>query len=377
VPHLTQENLALVNNIPSTISQIPLSTIYEQPGVEVMDAYPGTFHELSSTHDTVWILNTNDSFEQKRDLYKLNEEKAVSVWCPSGRRRITPAEYIKVFDSFGLDVVVAPSDTIPQVKSKKRCQKSCERTTRFLDECLRLAGEDVQRAGVAVLGCVEGGDVIKSREYSAKQVGVRDVDGYIIGGLDTRQEAWHEMLHVSLKHLDASKVKMLFGVMSPLEVVEAVCMGVHVFDTVTPCYSTQRGCALNFTFETKTSEITTEMPAEDTAVGAEAAPKKARTEEEEGSGHCKDLSMYEMDLNGKVYVEDTRPLVVGCDCYTCTHYVRAYIHHLLVTKEMLAPILLMIHNLTHWFKFFQHVRSSHKLDTLQQLKTFLHANGNS
>merc|ERR1712142_544910 len=178
--------------------------------------------------------------------------------------------------------------------------------------------------------------------------------------------------------MGTSKVKMMFGVMTPLEVVEAVRMGVHVFDTVTPTHSTERGCALNFTFETTTSENTAEEKSEDTVEGVRAAAKKARTEEgEEGSEHRKDLSMYEMDLNNKVYVDDTQALVVGCDCYTCTHYTRAYIHHLLVTKEMLASTLLMIHNLAHWFKFFQQVRTSHQLNNLLQLKTILQTNGNS
>lgn len=36
------------------------------------------------------------------------------------------------------------------------------------------------------------------------------------------------------------------------------------------------------------------------------------------------------------------PLVAGCDCYTCAHYTRAYLHHLGTTDELLGPILLMM-----------------------------------
>jgi len=102
---------------------------------------------------------------------------------------------------------------------------------------------------------------------------------------------------------------------------------------------------------------------------SESVPKKPKTEPEPVIDYyAKDISTYEMDLNDRKYFNDDSPLVVGCDCYTCSHHVRAYLHHLLVTKEMLAPVLLVIHNITHWFRFFEKIRECSLQGTLSDLK---------
>ncbi|KAK7879011.1 hypothetical protein WMY93_030764 [Mugilogobius chulae] len=67
---------------------------------------------------------------------------------------------------------------------------------------------------------------------------------------------------------------------------------------------------------------------------------------------------------------DFGPLVEGCDCYCCRNHQRAYIHHLLVTNELLASVLLMIHNIAHYQGFFSALRealANDKLDVLKHL----------
>ena len=94
-------------------------------------------------------------------------------------------------------------------------------------------------------------------------------------------------------------------------------------------------------------------------------------ESKEREFYAKDLTRYEMNLTDRMYFDDDRALVEGCNCYTCTHHVRAYLHHLLVTKEMLAPVLLTIHNITHWFGFMEEVRRCRREGTLEQLKVIV------
>lgn len=71
------------------------------------------------------------------------------------------------------------------------------------------------------------------------------------------------------------------------------------------------------------------------------------------------------------YQEDFSPLVSGCSCYCCKSHTRAYIHHLLVTNELLAGVLLMMHNFEHYFRFFCSIREALKSDTLAQLKELI------
>ncbi|EPY77211.1 queuine tRNA-ribosyltransferase subunit QTRTD1 [Camelus ferus] len=72
------------------------------------------------------------------------------------------------------------------------------------------------------------------------------------------------------------------------------------------------------------------------------------------------------------YQEDFGPLVRGCSCYCCKNHTRAYIHHLLVTNELLAGVLLMMHNFEHYFGFFHSIREALKSDRLAQLKELIH-----
>lgn len=68
------------------------------------------------------------------------------------------------------------------------------------------------------------------------------------------------------------------------------------------------------------------------------------------------------------YREDFSPLVEGCGCYCCRNHQRAYLHHLLVTNELLAGVLLMLHNTAHYYAFFTALRGALASDKLDHLK---------
>lgn len=68
------------------------------------------------------------------------------------------------------------------------------------------------------------------------------------------------------------------------------------------------------------------------------------------------------------YQDDFLPLVEGCGCYCCRNHQRAYLHHLLVTNELLAGVLLMIHNTAHYHSFFCALREALATDKLDLLK---------
>lgn len=63
---------------------------------------------------------------------------------------------------------------------------------------------------------------------------------------------------------------------------------------------------------------------------------------------------------------DKGPLVQGCSCFTCQNHSRAYIHHLLQTHEMLAGVLLEMHNTHWWLQFFAAIREAIQQGNLQQ-----------
>lgn len=361
IPHLTAENMTAVS-CENNLWHVPLETIFEQPGLDVMEKYGKSFHEFISEKKKILLLNTSDTYLGRPEIYSYNEEKSVSIWAPGGRRKVTPDDYMKYLETFGFDVCIPPSDTVPECSSKKRNRKSYDRTIRFLDRCLQIKRE--KNLNVPVLGVIEGGDSKFEREKCAKEVFSRNVDGYVLSGFDRIPSKYKEMLELCMNELKDNKVKIMFGVLTPVEVVTAVELGVDVFDSVISYYASERGCALNFVYtqdklrhrmEKSTSAETTSCES------SEESPAKDR----------KNIDSFEINLNDKIYFDDTRSLVEECQCYCCQRYVRAYVHHLLVTKEMLAQVLLMMHNLHHWLDFFKEIRESGMKDTLAELKDIL------
>lgn len=118
---------------------------------------------------------------------------------------------------------------------------------------------------------------------------------------------------------------------TPEEVLSAVASGVDVMEGSYPLAATQAGWALSFQVDPPTEGA---VPAVDASVNAV------------------------VNLWSREFAEDGRPLVEGCGCFACSGYTRAYVHHLLETHEMLAGVLLELHNTHHWLRFMAAMRAA-------------------
>jgi len=130
-----------------------------------------------------------------------------------------------------------------------------------------------------------------------------DLPGYAIGGLAVGESKADMVrtLEQTTPLLPAHKPRYLMGVGSPEDLVHGVARGVDIFDCVLPTRVARNGAAL-----TRTGRI---------------------------------------NLRNLQYARDPRPLEEGCTCYTCTHFSRAYIRHLVKASEILGHQLLSLHNL--------------------------------
>jgi len=158
--------------------------------------------------------------------------------------------------------------------------------------------------GQAVFGIVQGGTNPELRAESAQALAAMDFDGYAIGGLsvgETKQQM-AVALSAAVDELPAGKVRYMMGVGMPEDLLAATAAGVDMFDCVVP---TRHG-------------------RNHQAFAPNGAVLKMRNEQ---------------------YKDDPNPLVDGCACYCCRNYSRAYIRHLAVANEMLAGILLSLHNI--------------------------------
>uniref|UniRef100_A0A8C6S0X2 Queuine tRNA-ribosyltransferase accessory subunit 2 n=1 Tax=Nannospalax galili TaxID=1026970 RepID=A0A8C6S0X2_NANGA len=223
-----------------------------------------------------------------------------------------------------------------------------------------------------IIGVIEGGDVMEERLRSARETAKRPVGGFLLDGFHANPavtETRLRLLSSVTAELPEDKPRLICGISRPDEVLECIERGVDLFESFFPYQVTERGCALTFTFDCQLNpeETLLQQNGIQEEVKYVDQIKKIKT-----TGCSEEMTSFEISLKEKKYQEDFNPLVRGCSCYCCKNHTRAYIHHLLVTNELLAGVLLMIHNFEHYFKFFCSIREALKNDTLAQLKELIH-----
>ncbi len=161
--------------------------------------------------------------------------------------------------------------------------------------------------GQALFGIVQGGMHDDLRTASAEGMVAMDFDGYAIGGLSVGEtkDQMGVALNTSIHHLPKDKLRYLMGVGTPEDFRTATRAGVDMFDCVTP---TRHG---------RNNQAFTRQGG--------------------------------IKLRNLKFAEDDKPLDEACVCYTCRNHSRAYLRHLAVSGEMLAGILLSLHNI-HYFQ---------------------------
>ncbi|XP_075994285.1 queuine tRNA-ribosyltransferase accessory subunit 2 isoform X2 [Genypterus blacodes] len=370
-PHLTQDTLHTLSTLPS-VTQVTLSTIAEHQ--EVLEECKDGFKKFAGLHETVLYCSLHDPAAPCPTGHTTN--KTVSVWGSGGRIELSVAKFMALQRAVRPDWYqsMADGETWQENTSRKRVRKSVDRTLAHLDECLLVHHNTQELEGVEVFGVVEGGDILEERVRSARETAKRPVSGFCLDGLQTgsmNQSLRTQLITAVTQELPEDKPRLLQGVGRPDEVLACVEAGVDLFESFFPFQVTERGCALCFSLDV----------SPDPELAGTAPPAVLRDDEErDTAGETQEngdlnhsdqtqMTSFEIDLNEKRYHDDFRPLVEGCGCYCCRNHQRAYLHHLLVTNELLAGVLLMIHNAAHYHAFFAALREAladGKLDLLKR-----------
>ncbi|XP_043368069.1 queuine tRNA-ribosyltransferase accessory subunit 2 isoform X3 [Dermochelys coriacea] len=299
--------------------------------------------------------------------------KTVSLWGYGGRMEMTASKFMSMQRALQPDwfQCLSDGDTISGETSRKRAKKSVDRSLSFLDECLQLQEKSPELQDSVMVGVIEGGDMLEERLRSARETAKRPVGGFLLDGFQGQamaKETKLKLLASVTAELPEDKPRLIHGIGKPDEVLECIERGVDVFESVFPYHVTERGCALSFSYDYS--------PDPEAAVikqnGIQDAGKNgAEKDINETSKADPEITPFEIFLKEKRYRDDFRPLVHGCTCYCCQNHSRAYVHHLLVTNELLAGVLLMMHNFQHYFSFFHSIRDALRDDRLDQLKELI------
>ncbi|XP_048202604.1 queuine tRNA-ribosyltransferase accessory subunit 2 [Perognathus longimembris pacificus] len=369
-PHLTHHTLKNIHGVPA-MAQLTLSSLAEHH--EVLAEYKKGVGNFIGMPESLLYCSLHDPVSPCPPGYVTN--KSVSVWGVGGRVEMTVSKFMEIQQALQPDWFQCLSDgeaSCEKSTSIKRARKAVDRSLLFLDNCLRLQEESEVLQKSVIIGVIEGGDVMEERLRSARETAKRPVGGFLLdgfqGNLMTLETRLHMLSSVTAE-LPEDKPRLICGVSRPDEVLECIERGVDLFESFFPYQVTERGCALTFSFDYQLNPEETILQQNGIKEEIKCMDQVKKTET---TGYNQEMTSFEINLKEKKYQEDFNSVVSGCSCYCCKNYTRAYIHHLLVTNELLAGVLLMMHNFEHYFGFFCSIREALKSGSLTQLKELIY-----
>ncbi|OHA18662.1 MAG: tRNA-guanine(34) transglycosylase [Candidatus Taylorbacteria bacterium RIFCSPHIGHO2_01_FULL_46_22b] len=258
----------------------------------------------------------SEKIEESLPLAKVDDEGVTFRSHRDGsEHRFTPERSIEIQHAIGADIIFA-FDECPSPETDHDYQREAmERTHRWALRSLARHKElgEGSAGDQLLFGIVQGGRFEDLRRESAKAIGEMGFDGFGIGGTFLKEDMGNAVRWVN-ELLPKDKPRHLLGIGEPLDVLIAIENGCDTFDCVAP---TRAG---------RTGTIYT------------------------GEG--------KINIGNAKFEKDFSALEVGCDCYTCKNFTRAYLHHLFDAHEMLAATLASIHNLRFIVRLVENAREA-------------------
>lgn len=240
---------------------------------------------------------------------------------------LSPEKAVSIQETLGVDIAMVLDECPKASCTEAEFQKSLALTLRWA----RRSAQAKKRDDMSLFGITQGGFHRELRKQSANGLTEIGFDGYAIGGLSVGEskEVMHEVLSYHPEDLPSDKIRYLMGVGTPEDIIVAVSNGVDLFDCVMPTRSGRFGRAF----------ISGDEPW--------------------------------INIRNARFQTDDLPLDTTCSCIACRNYSKSYIHHLFRAEEMLGPILLSTHNLTHYLSLMAEIRSHIKQGDFSQFASKL------
>lgn len=285
--------------------------LYLRPGDDLV-AEMGGLHQFMSWPNP--ILTDSGGFQvfSLADSRRIDDDGVTFKSHIDGSlHRFTPEKAMSIQENLGADIIMAFDECAPPY-DRAYNERALSRTHTWAERCLRAKSRPEQ----ALFGIVQGGVFADLRTNSAEFIAGLGFPGHAIGGLSVGEtkEEMHAMLEVVDHVLPEDKPRYLMGVGSPEDLVNGILRGVDIFDCVLPTRLARHNAAMT------------------------------------RSGR--------LNMMNTIFKHDHRPIEESCSCYTCQHFSRAYIRHLIVAREMLAATLLSIHNLHVLLRLTREIRET-------------------
>ena len=229
--------------------------------------------------------------------------------------RFTPEVSMQVQHQIGADIIFAFDECTTLMNTKDYQQIALDRTLAWAHRCIaehqRLTAERVGKPYQALFGVIQGAQYEDLRKTAARTISELDFDGFGIGGAIDKS-ALTQIVSWVTDELPEDKPRHLLGIGEPDDLFRGIESGADTFDCVAPT-------------------------------------RNARTSAVYGPSGRFNLTVSE---NRTAFA----PIDEACTCYTCTHYTKAYLHHLFKSKEILGSTLTTIHNVHFTVKLVDRIR---------------------
>jgi len=304
-----------------TGSQIILGNTYHlllRPGMEIIESAGGLHKFMSWTGP---ILTDSGGYQvfSLGQLNKITEEGVVFQSRLDGSKHsLSPEISMDIQRVLGSDIVMAFDECTAYPATPQQAKASMELTHRWEQRSLSYFRSTQPKYGheQQLFGIVQGSVYPELRKASAQTLVDMDFDGYAIGGLSVGEpkEDMYKITEVVTEQLPQDQPRYLMGVGKPEDLVEAVSLGIDMFDCVLPTRNARHGIMYTW----------------DGPVSLKAAREK--------DAHI--------------------PLDADCQCYSCQNFSRAYLRHLFKAGELLVYRLASIHNIHFYHELMSTMRQA-------------------
>ena len=304
-----------------------------------------TINQLGGLHRFIsWerpLLTDSGGFQvfSLTSLRKMSEEGVEFQSHIDGASHfISPEKSMEIQSALGSDIVMAFDECTPFPATREGALVSLELTQRWArrskqklselhnDPVSGNPGITLVNPTQALFGINQGSTFLDLREQSLEGLIEIGFDGYAIGGLSVGEEkgAMFEVVSHIAPRMPEDRPRYLMGVGTPEDIVEAVALGVDMFDCVMPTRNARNGQLFT--------------------------------------------SRGKLNIKNSRYKDDPQPLDDACLCEVCRRYSRAYIRHLYMSGEILGSVLTSLHNISFYLDTMRVIRQSIELGTFSEFR---------
>jgi len=282
--------------------------LYLRPGLEILEQ-AGGLHKFNGWSGPVLTDSGGYQVYSLTERRKFQDEGVIfHSHIDGSRHTFTPEIVVDIQRIIGADIMMAFDECTPYPCDYEYARKSMHMTHQWLERCLIQYKETVPKYGYhqSIFPIVQGSVYRDLRIQSAETIASKEAEGNAIGGLSVGEptEVMYEMTELVCNILPKDKPRYLMGVGTPVNILEAIALGIDMFDCVMPTRNGRNGMIF-------------------TSKGI-------------------------VNLRNVKWKDDFSPLDEDGTAFVDHDYSKAYVRHLFIAGEILGPMIASIHNLAFY-----------------------------